>query len=194
MHFLASFALASTVTASVLPSLRVFPRDADFDPCTAPATNASVDLGNWLACSVNHFFPYPANGDWASAYDEVFSPSVLASFNGSRFDFNGFKTLYTGVNKTIGTNFQQFDHGFLSIYAAPNSNGDKGGFAQVTGWEGGRTRLGTDIWYTDGAFAVIEDIGGGKRQIVEFRESSNIPNTGALPPTQNWACSFPDAY
>lgn len=138
------------------------------------------------------FFPYPANGDWSSAYDSFFSTSLLASFNGTRYDFAGFKALYTSFNASIDRNFLEFRHGFLTVVGVPNSN-DKGGFAYATGWEGGKTVIGTDLWFTDATYAVIEEdaSGYGGRKIVEFREASNIPNAAAIPAGQPWSCQLP---
>ncbi|KAL9080424.1 MAG: hypothetical protein Q9157_000809 [Trypethelium eluteriae] len=139
---------------------------------------------------LTEFFPYPANGAWDVAYDAVFSKTLLASFNQSRFDFDGFKTLYKSFNASIGASFKEFDHGFLTTVGVPNSCGDKGGFVYATGWEGGTTLLGTDLWFTDAVFVVVEDL-GGERQIAEFRESSNIPFSENLPATQDWTCALP---
>ncbi|KAI9708736.1 MAG: hypothetical protein M1820_003691 [Bogoriella megaspora] len=160
------------------------------DCCSVTGTNASVELGNWLECQVNNFFPYPANGAWDGAYDEAFSPDLLATFNQSHFNFDGFKALAKTFNTSIGVSFKKFEHGFHSTVGVPNSNGDKGGFVYATGFEGGSTVLGTDVWYEDAAFAVIKDVGGGERKIVEWRESSNIPVSIPLPPTQEWTCGL----
>jgi hypothetical protein len=140
---------------------------------------------------IEGFFPYPANGDWPTAFDTAFSTDVLASFNQSRFDFDGFKDQYKAFNQTIGLAFKTFDHGFLTVVGVPNSNGDKGGFVYVTGWEGGEVVTGQTVWYEDATFAVVKDVGNGVRKIIEFRESSNIPNSAPLVPQQNWTCSLP---
>ena len=46
-----------------------------------------------------------------------------------------------------------------------------------------------DMYFTNAAFALIKEE-EGQRKIVEFRESSNIPNTAALPKPVEWGCSF----
>lgn len=72
----------------------------------------------------------------------------------------------------------------------PNANGDKGGFVYTLGWAGGLHKLlKRDLYFTNAAFAVVKDV-GGKRKIVEFRESGNIPNTAPLPKTNEWECEF----
>jgi hypothetical protein len=73
----------------------------------------------------------------------------------------------------------------------PNANGDRGGFVYVIGWAGGYNAYAKrEVWYTNAAFAVVKEQ-GGVRKIVEFRESSNIPNHAALPEQTIWSCSFP---
>lgn len=143
------------------------------------------------ACTGTGFFPYPANGAWDTAYDAAFSRDVLASFNQTRFDFDGFKALYTSFNTTIGQTFKDFQHGFLKTLGVPSSSGDKGGFVYLSGWEGGLTALDTEAWFEDATFAVVEETADGGRTITEFREASNIPNTAPLPPSQDWGCALP---
>lgn len=116
---------------------------------------------------------------------------MLASFNQTRYDFAGFKALYTSFNTTLGQNFQDFQHGFIKTLGVPNSDGGKGGFVYLSGWEGGVTALGTEVWFEDATFAVVEETADGGRKIVEFREASNIPNTAPLPPSQDWQCKLP---
>ena len=139
------------------------------------------------------FFPYPANGAWDIAFDKVFSPKLQASFNGTKFDAAGWKKWYHSVNKTIGTSFELFEHGFSNVVAVPNSVTDKGGFVAVTGWQGGRIRgmpaSAPGLNFTDAAFAVVQITSAG-RKIVEFREMSNIPNTAQIVGAKNWTCSF----
>jgi hypothetical protein len=73
----------------------------------------------------------------------------------------------------------------------PNANGDRGGFVYVIGWAGGYNKYAKrEVWYTNAAFAVVREE-EGKRKIVEFRESSNIPNRAALPEQTVWSCDFP---
>ncbi|KAI9652623.1 MAG: hypothetical protein M1821_008342 [Bathelium mastoideum] len=145
---------------------------------------------SWLEqLPLSDFFPYPANGAWDVAFDVAFSETVLASFNQSHLDFDGFKALYRSFNTTIGATFVEFDHGFMTTVGVPNLNGDKGGFMYATGWEGGKTLTGMDVWFADAAFAVVQEI-DGERKIVEFRESSNIPSSDGVPSIQDWTCQF----
>lgn len=60
----------------------------------------------------------------------------------------------------------------------------------ITGWQGGRTVLGTDIQFLDAAFAVVEDV-GGDRKVVEIREASNTPSSVLNSGGQNWSCATP---
>jgi hypothetical protein len=43
--------------------------------------------------------------------------------------------------------------------------------------------------FTDAMFALVKEENGA-RKIVEFRESSNIPNTAPLPEPNPWGCAF----
>jgi hypothetical protein len=135
------------------------------------------------------FFPYPANGAWDHAFAETFSPDVKATFNDTHYNYDGWLKLYHSFNTTLGRNFAVFNHGFINTLAVPNANGDKGGMVYSVGWEGGLTALKRDVYFTDAVFAVVKDV-GGKRRIVEIRESSNIPNTAPLPETNEWTCKF----
>lgn len=70
-------------------------------------------------------------------------------------------------------------------------SGDKGGFVYMIGWAGGfQMRAKRDMYFTNAAFAVVREE-EGKRKIVEFRESSNIPNSATLPEQTVWDCHFP---
>lgn len=60
----------------------------------------------------------------------------------------------------------------------------------MIGWAGGVHRLAKrELWFTNAAFAVVRDV-GGRREIAEFRESSNIPNSAPLPAENEWTCGF----
>ncbi|RYO83168.1 hypothetical protein DL766_001493 [Monosporascus sp. MC13-8B] len=74
------------------------------------------------------FFPFPANGAWGVAYDATFSRDALASWNEMKFEFDGFKALYTSSNETIGRNFVDFQHAFIKTLGVPSSSGGRCGF------------------------------------------------------------------
>jgi hypothetical protein len=156
------------------------------------------------------FFPYPANGSstehsfkydpqliflgaWDKVFADTFSPDLKATFNDTHYNYEGWLKLYHNFNVTLGQSFgDAFKHGAINTLGVPDMNGDKGGFAYMIGWEGGfHTLLKRDLYFTDATFAVVKEI-GGKRKIVEFRESSNIPNTAPMPPANEWTCSFAD--
>ena len=146
-----------------------------------------------LAADIPGFFPYPANGPWDLVFANAFSKDLKATFNDTHYNYDGWMSLYKSFNVTLGANFAPFRHGFISSVAVPNDNGDKGGFAYILGWEGGNhTALKRDLYFTDASFAVIREV-DGKRKIVEFRESANIPNTAPLPTPNEWECSFKDS-
>jgi hypothetical protein len=137
------------------------------------------------------FYPFPANSDWPTGHATAFSKDIKFSFNGSRYDFDGSLALYHSFNTTLAKSFEKFDHGFTNTLSVPNDNGDKGGYVFAIGWAGGLHRaLQRNLFYTNGAFAVVKDV-DGKREIVEFREAGNIMNTAPMPPTNDWACAFP---
>ncbi|KAF2192026.1 hypothetical protein K469DRAFT_346475 [Zopfia rhizophila CBS 207.26] len=187
---------STTITAIATPSLEtlgLFPRD-DTDPCAlanSPSVNASIQLASWLECQVNGFFPYPENGAWDQVFTRSFAPELKATFNGTQYNYDGWLRLYKNFNVTLGKNFAPFKHGFLNTLAVPNASGDKGGFVYLIGWQGGtHTVLKRDLYFTDAAFAVVKEVYGGERRIVEFRESSNIPNTAPMPDPNEWECTF----
>ncbi|KAF2113800.1 hypothetical protein BDV96DRAFT_578354 [Lophiotrema nucula] len=201
---LVTFALAlcgmvSTITAVAMPpsdELRVQSRGyAAPDPCSladSPSVNASIQLSNWFQCQANGFFPYPANGPWDQVFASAFSKDLKATFNDTHYGYDGWLQAYRNINVTIGKSFAPFEHGFTSTLAVPNSNGDKGGLVYAIGWEGGySTFYNRTLYFTDGAFAVVKIV-DGQRKIVEFRESSNIPNTAPMPTPNDWTCSFPE--
>ncbi|KAF2746044.1 hypothetical protein M011DRAFT_478436 [Sporormia fimetaria CBS 119925] len=188
--------LAAGFATPPVEMLGLAPRgDAEVDPCglaNSPSVNASIQLSSWLECQVNGFFPYPANGAWDTVFARTFHPSLLATFNDTRYDYASWLQAYYSFNETLGRSFAPFRHGFLNVLAVPNANGDKGGMVYMIGWEGGyQPVLKRDLYYTDAAFAVVKDFGGRVgRRIVEFRESSNIPNTAPLPEPVPWGCKF----
>lgn len=135
------------------------------------------------------FYPYPANGNWSAAYDELFSPNILASFNSTKYDYEGYRSYFGRVNATIAVSFKVFDWKILSAVAVPNSNDEKSGLVFLTGRQGGRTARDTDIQFSNGAFAVVEDIGNGTRKIVELREASNTPSSVPNSGDDQWSCA-----
>lgn len=61
----------------------------------------------------------------------------------------------------------------------------------MIGWEGGySTALKRELWFSDAVFAVVKDVGGGERRVVEFRESSNMRSTVEMPGENEWVCRF----
>lgn len=186
--------------------------ETSIDPCTlvdSPKANASVQLGSWLECAVNGtetlwlkhrttisktlilgFYPFPANKNWPEGHATSFSKDIRFTFNDTHYDFEGSRRLYNTFNATLGVAFAPFKHGFINTLGIPNANGDKGGFVYMIGWAGGfQTRIQRDVYFTNAAFAVVKEV-EGERKIVEFRESSNIPNTAILPPPVEWTCEF----
>ncbi|KAL6706282.1 hypothetical protein ACN47E_005572 [Coniothyrium glycines] len=188
--------LASSISALSLPSQEYFglapqlTQDAS-NPCTladSPSVNASAQLSSWLECAINSFYPFPANTDWETGHRNSFSQSLLFTFNNTHYDFPGSLRLYKSFNATLGLAFAPFKHGFINTLGIPDADGGKGGFVYMIGWAGGfQQRAKRDMWFTNAAFArvVVED---GARKIAEFRESSNIPNSAAIPEPVEWTC------
>jgi hypothetical protein len=161
------------------------------DPCEPTgASNSSAALHSWMGCTIDRFFPFPGNEGWDVAYDDVFSSDLRASFNHSRFDKSGFKSMYHTLNTTIGAAFgvHGFRHEMTTMVAVPNEH-DKGGFVFYTGMEGGTTIIGTTVWLANGAMLEIADV-NGKRQIIELREATNVPFSGHPTGVKNWTCAF----
>ncbi|KAF1848134.1 uncharacterized protein K460DRAFT_68279 [Cucurbitaria berberidis CBS 394.84] len=205
MRYLASIAFvyafaASCAALSIPPPQDILSLDPvnlsnenAIDPCSLVDSinvNASVQLSSWLECQINGFYPYPANTDWSNGHASAFSRNLKFTFNDTHYDFDGSLKLYKSFNETLGRAFDPFNHGFINTLGIPNANGDKGGFVYMVGWAGGfQTRAKRDMYFTNAAFALVREE-NGKRKIVEFRESSNIPNTAPLPEPNEWGCSF----
>lgn len=193
--------LASSISAFSIPSSSqqqeyagLIPQgspDNAIDPCTladSPSANASVQLGSWLECQINGFYPFPANTHWESGHARAFSKSLLFTFNDTHYDFDGSLRLYKAFNATLGKAFAPFKHGFINTLGIPDADGGKGGFVYMIGWAGGfQTRAKRDLWFTNAAFARVK-VEDGQRKIVEFRESSNIPNSAPVPEPVEWTC------
>ncbi|KAH7413655.1 hypothetical protein DE146DRAFT_673451 [Phaeosphaeria sp. MPI-PUGE-AT-0046c] len=166
---------------------------SQIDPCSLaddPSVNASVQLGNWVECQVNGFYPFPANTEWPEGHAASFSKDLRFTFNESHYDFEGSLRLYKTFNASLARSFVPFKHGFTNTLGIPNSNGDKGGFVYTMGWAGGfHTLAKREMYFTNAAFAVVKEE-NGQRKIVEFRESSNIPNRAPLPEQTRWNCHF----
>jgi hypothetical protein len=125
-------------------------------------------LAGWFTDAVDSFFPY--QDGWEAAYDESFSPDVVATFNATKYDFDSFKQLYSAFYPVLNEDFQgTFEHGFISVIGVPNQN-DIGGFVTAIGWEGG---FDGKVNTTDAVFAVVSEVDGA-RKITEFRETSNL--------------------
>ncbi|CBY01619.1 predicted protein [Plenodomus lingam JN3] len=149
-----------------------------------------MQLSSWLECQINSFYPFPANTHWPTAHACAFSKSLKFTFNNTHYDYNGSLALYHSFNATLGTAFMPFKHGFINTLGVPSDAGDKGGFVYMIGWAGGfQTRAKRDMYFTNAAFAVVEEE-EGERKIVEFRESGNIPNSAVLPEPVEWGCEF----
>ncbi|RAR00753.1 actin-like atpase domain-containing protein [Stemphylium lycopersici] len=166
--------------------------ETTIDPCSLsmvpnPA-NTVAALPSLIQCI--GFYPFPANTDWPKGHATSFSKDIRFTFNDTHYDFDGSRRLYNTFNATLAVAFAPFKHGFINTLGIPNANGDKGGFVYMIGWAGGyQTRAKLDVYYTNAAFAVIKEE-DGERKIVEFRESSNIPNTAHLPEPVEWTCDF----
>lgn len=195
----AACGLATTVNAAAInvdeiqSSLGHTIQSSTQDSCTlaqSSSVNASVQLSSWLECQINGFYPYPENGDWPAVRDAAFAKDIKFTFNDTHYNYEGSLDLYHSFNKTLGKSFAPFQHGFINTLGIPNINGDKGGFVYMIGWAGGFHKLAKrTMYFTNAAFAVIRD-NNGQREIAEFRESSNIPNTAKLPAQNEWTCGF----
>jgi hypothetical protein len=127
---------------------------------------------------------------WEGGHARSFSKDLRFTFNDTHYDFDGSLRLYKTFNASLEKAFAPFNHGFINTLGIPNSNGDKGGFVYMIGWAGGYQKFAKqDVYYTNAAFAVVKEE-EGQRKIVEFRESSNIPNHGAVPKETEWDCHF----
>ncbi|RYP55685.1 hypothetical protein DL771_012426 [Monosporascus sp. 5C6A] len=100
-------------------------------------TLCAGELNSKQSIHKESFFPFPLNGAWDVAYDAAFSRDLLASWNETKFDFDGFKVLYTSSNETIGRNLVNFRHAFIRTLGLPSSSGGRGGFVYLTAGKAG---------------------------------------------------------
>lgn len=190
--------LAASISAITIPQqdyMGLVPQDTaepTIDPCTladSPNVNASVQLSSWTECQVNGFYPFPANTEWVAGHARAFSKDLLFTFNDTHYDFEGSLRLYKSFNATLGRAFAPFRHGFLHTLGIPDADGSKGGFVYMIGFTGGyQVHTKKDLWFTNAAFARVKEEEHGVRKIVEFRESSNIPNSAPIPQPVEWTC------
>ncbi|CAI6305494.1 unnamed protein product [Periconia digitata] len=169
------------------------------DPETAcqTAEDASkprnVQLAAWVECQILAFYPYPrSNGpDWEPTFLEVVDPSARLSFNGTRYNQDGFLQLWKGFNATIGQNFEQWQQWRDYYVASPDSWDPKsiGGVVSAQGFNGGIMRGGAVIHAPNAAFVIVEER-EGRRVITEFREQSTLASAVQLPKEgQKWPCN-----
>jgi len=119
-------------------------------------------------------------------------PTLRASFNGSKYDLDGFRETFIAFSGIIGANFgtetgtgwQMWRDYYIS---SPDSDPkSKGGILVATGYNGGVPKGQTVAFNApNGAFWVVEDI-GGKRWITEQREISTLPSAFQLPKAGSW--------
>jgi hypothetical protein len=156
---------------------------------TFRATRSRVFIKSLLTV-VPGFYPFPANTEWPQGHAASFSKDLRFTFNDTHYDFDGSLRLYKTFNASLSRAFAPFKHGFTHTLGIPNDNGDKGGFVYTMGWAGGFQKYAKrDMYFTNAAFAVVKEV-KGERKIVEFRESSNIPNHAPLPEQTMWDCHF----
>jgi hypothetical protein len=146
------------------------------------------------------FYPYPENGAWDVAFDRTFSPKLIASFNGTKLDFDGWKQQYRNFNATLAAVFKPgtYTFEFKDVVAVePDvSLGSNLGFITSTGQvQAYRLNAPADappITYRNGGFGVVEvNKETGDRKIIEFRESATIANSAKLEPAVEWTCTLP---
>lgn len=121
---------------------------------------------------------YPNHTGWDTKYDEIFDKSLKATLGapGSTapetvFTFDTWKQLYAGVFKKVSA-LKSLTVEVQDIVAYPFA-GNKGGYVYVTGRQSGTHKDGKFAGVArDASFFVVHEI-GGKRKIVEQRESSN---------------------
>ena len=179
LNHLLSLAIASLAASG---SAALKGTDGNCPEPTAPETEASTALEEWVLQAMDDTFPH--GGQWEDGFHKSFSTDLHATFNQTEFDIDGWKELYVHFDKILTAGYGEpgegFEHNFASRFATPNLN-DLGGFALLIGVEGG-TLKGEDesITYDHGAYIKIDDE-NGERKITEIRIISNLPNSGTTP-------------
>jgi hypothetical protein len=116
-------------------------------------------------------------------------PTLRASFNGTKYDREGFRNLFLLFSNLIGKQYAPGDfHPWREYYVASPfpTEGSKGGLITATGYNGGLIKGKEEPFYSpNGAFWTVEDI-GGRRWITEQREQSTLPTPNQLTPGGSW--------
>ena len=91
------------------------------------------------------------------------------------YNFTGFRNLYSGLYQMLSGTLSFHALEFVDAVAYPFPNGGAGGLVYSTTVETGTHVNGTELTPArEAAFAVIKDVGGGQRRIVELRKMSNF--------------------
>ncbi|KAF1958475.1 hypothetical protein CC80DRAFT_469526 [Byssothecium circinans] len=161
----------------------------------------NIQLASWVECSVLSLYPYPRsstdpnNTDWTIGYEKTFHPTLRASFNGTRFNYDGFLNLYKSFSGIIGANYIEWQQWRDFYVASPDSWDAKsrGGVVTTQGFNGGVLRSSNNGQNVtnhspNAGFFVVEEI-EGRRWITEIREQSTLASAYQLPKDgQKWPC------
>jgi hypothetical protein len=119
---------------------------------------------------------------WAPHYEETFHESLRASFNGSKYNYDGFLEVYklfSGIiDKNYGTGWQQWRDYYVS---SPDPDlKSKGGYLISQGFNGGLLKnMEVPTHYPNTKFWVVEGF-DGVRKVIEIRELSTSPTAYQL--------------
>lgn len=142
------------------------------------------------------FYPYPRGGDpnntdWIGGFHEYFHPSAHVSFNGTRYNPDGFLQIWGAFSTIIGKNYEQWQNWRDYYVASPDSwnSTSIGGVVSAQGFNGGILKGGVVSHAPNSAFMIVEEI-EGRRWITEFREQSTLASAFQLPKDgQLWPCN-----
>lgn len=137
-------------------------------------------LAAWTEAAIVSFFPNRTS--WETGFDNSMHPQLTATFGlpgaanyAQVYDFTGFRNLYSGLYTMLTGTLSTHVLHFADTVAYPFPDGDLGGYVYSTTVESGRHLNGTELTPArEAAFAVVEDIGRGRRRIREIRKMSNF--------------------
>lgn len=142
-----------------------------------PGANALIA---WTEAAIASFFPNHTS--WAAGFDTSMSPQLAATFGlpgadnyAEVYNFTGFRNLYSGLYTLLSGKLSTHELEFVDAVAYPFPDDNVGGLVYSTTVESGTFLNGTKATPArEAAFAVVKNIGGGQRRIVEIRKMSNF--------------------
>jgi len=99
-------------------------------------------------------------------------------------NFSQLKAYFTAVKANLEIKYTGFEHSFVDIVAVSSGTNQTGGYAIITGHEGGIVE-GKQLYGTDAAFGVVREI-DGKLKFVEVSNTISWCGVADHEPDTQW--------